>query len=79
MLREDRYNLYARLRALRTNQRNCSTIGRHQVEQEIMGHLGEIDGETKESVSLFLGAPKSLQMVIAALKVKDAYSLEEKL
>ena len=28
---------------------------------------------------LFLGAPKSLQMVIAAMKLKDAYSLEEKL
>ena len=40
----------------------------------------EIDGETVESVSDFiLGAPKSLQMVTAALKLKDAYSLEEKL
>ena len=38
----------------------------------------EIDGETGETVSdcLFLGAPKSLQMVIAAMKLKDAYSLE---
>ena len=40
----------------------------------------EIDGETVETVSDFiLGAPKSLQMVIAAIKLKDAYSLEEKL
>ena len=40
----------------------------------------EIDGETVESVRLyFLGAPKSLQMVTAAMKLKDAYSLEEKL
>ena len=39
----------------------------------------EIDGETGNSVRLFLWAPKSLQMVIAALKLKDAYSLEEKL
>ena len=40
----------------------------------------EIDGETVETVStLFLGAPKSLQMVTAAMKLKDAYSLEEKL
>ena len=40
----------------------------------------EIDGETVETVSDFiLGAPKSLQMVIAAMKVKDAYSLEGKL
>ena len=40
----------------------------------------EIDGETVETVLDFiLGAPKSLQMVIAAMKLKDAYSLEEKL
>ena len=41
----------------------------------------EIDGETVETVSdfIFWGAPKSLQMVIAAMKLKDAYSLEEKL
>ena len=37
----------------------------------------EIDGETVETVADFiLGAPKSLQMVIAAMKLKDAYSLE---
>ena len=36
-------------------------------------------GETVETVRLFLGAPKSLQMVTAAMKLKDAYSLEEKL
>ena len=40
----------------------------------------EIDGETVETVSHFiLGAPKSLQMVTAAMKLKDACSLEEKL
>ena len=40
----------------------------------------EIDGEAVESVRVFLGgAPKSLQMVTAAMKLKDAYSLEEKL
>ena len=40
----------------------------------------EIDGETVETVSDFiLGAPKSLQMVTAAMKLKDGYSLEEKL
>ena len=37
----------------------------------------QIDGETVETVSdLILGAPKSLQMVTAAMKLKDAYSLE---
>ena len=41
----------------------------------------EIDGETVETVSdfIFLGAPKSLQMVTATMKLKAAYSLEEKL
>ena len=40
----------------------------------------EIDGETVEAVSDFIfGARKSLQMVTAALKLKDAYSVEGKL
>ena len=40
----------------------------------------EIDGETVETASDFIfGAPKSLQMVTAAMKLKDAYSLEGKL
>ena len=40
----------------------------------------EIDGKQwKQCQTLFLGAPKSLQMVTAAMKLKDAYSLEGKL
>ena len=40
----------------------------------------EIDGETVEKCQTFIfWAPKSLQMVIVAMKLKDAYSLEEKL
>ena len=41
----------------------------------------EIDAETveKQCQTLFWGAPKSLQMVTAAMKLKDAYSLEGKL
>ena len=40
----------------------------------------EIDGETVETVADFIfGAPKSLQMVTAAMKLKDTYSLEGKL
>ena len=40
----------------------------------------QIDGDTVETVSLYFGgAPKSLQMVTAAMKLKDAYSLEGKL
>ena len=42
--------------------------------------MGNRWGNSGNSVRLFLGgAPKSLQMVIAAMKLKDAYSLEEKL
>ena len=42
---------------------------------------GQIDGEIVETVVdfIFFGAPKSLQIVIAAMKLKDAYSLEGKL
>ena len=46
------------------------------------GHITswQIDGETVAAVSdVFWGAPKSLQMVIAAMKLKDTYSLEGKL
>ena len=40
----------------------------------------QIDGETMETMADFIfGAPKSLQMVFAAMKLEDAYSLEEKL
>ena len=39
----------------------------------------QIDGETVETETLFLGAPKSLLMVTAAMKLKDDCSLEEKL
>ena len=39
----------------------------------------QIDRETVESVRLFFWAPKSLQMVIAAMKLKNAYSLQGKL
>ena len=40
----------------------------------------QIDGETMETVTNFIfWTPKSLQMVIAAMKLKDAHSLEEKL
>ena len=39
----------------------------------------QIDGETVQWQTLFSWAPKSLQMVVAAMKLKDAYSVEEKL
>ena len=39
----------------------------------------EMGKQWKQCQTLFFGDPKSLQMVIAAMKLKDAYSLEEKL
>ena len=39
----------------------------------------QIDGEIMETVRDFFGAPKSMQIVTAAMKLKDAYSLGEKL
>ena len=46
----------------------------------IFGNIWKIDGETVETVSDFIfGGSKSLQMVIAAMKLKDTYSLEGKL
>ena len=39
----------------------------------------QIDGKVETTADFILGAPKSLQMVIAAMKLKDAYSLEGKL
>ena len=39
----------------------------------------QIDGETMETVTIFSWAPKSLQMVTAAMKLNDVYSLEENL
>ena len=39
----------------------------------------QIDGEIMKTVTLFFGVPESLQMVIAAMKLKGTYSLEGKL
>ena len=59
--------------------------GKSQGEKERYTHLNaELHGKQmgkqwKQCQTLFWGAPKSLQMVIAAMKLKDAYSLEAKL
>ena len=47
------------------------------ISWEVDGETVEIDG--KQRLTLFFWAPKSLQKVIAAMKLKDTYSLEEKL
>ena len=65
---------------------NCSTPGlKLNIQKtQIMATgpiaLWQIGGETTKAVKGFIwGATKSLQMVTAAMKLKDAYSLEEKL
>ena len=50
------------------------------IRSEVKITSWQIDGETVETVlALFFWSPKSLQMVTAAMKLKDAYSLEGKL
>ena len=58
-----------------------SWLKAQQSENGIRSHhfMGNRWGNSGNSVTLFWGAPKSLQMVTAAMKLKDAYSLEEKL
>ena len=51
-----------------------------KIFKTLYGRSWEVDGETvKQCQTFFEGAPNSLQMVIAAMKLKDAYPLEEKL
>ena len=60
----------------------CEMISHYNFDLHFSGPITswEIDGETVEAVSDFIfWAPKSLQMVTAAMKLKDAYSLEGKL
>ena len=60
----------------------CSDFGAQKTKIMASGPISswQIDGETVETASdLIFWAPKSLQMVTAAMKLKDAYSLEEKL
>ena len=70
---------------------NCESLSREKVDLKLnsqktkimaSGPISswQIDGDTVETVSDFIfGAPKSLQMAIAAMKLKDTYSLEGKL
>ena len=57
---------------------NCLSL--HKIMASGPITLWQIDGETVETVTDFiLGAPKSVQMVTATMKLKDTCSLEEKL
>ena len=59
---------------------NCSNFG-SEVKITVMSNSlrKEMGKQWEQCQTLFLGAPKSLQMVTAAMKLKDAYSLEGKL
>ena len=63
------------------SEKVCLKLNIHKTKIMASGPITswEIDGETVETVSDFFWAPKSLQMVTAAMKLKDAYSLEGKL
>ena len=69
----------------RVEWKSCLKLKIQDTKTMISCHISswQIDGETVETVAdFFVGgerAPKSLQMVIAAMKLKDAHSLEEKL
>ena len=68
-MKEDREKVGLKLNILKTKIMASSPITSWQ-----------IDGKTVETVAYFiLGAPKSLHMLIAAMKLKDTYSLEGKL
>jgi len=56
-----------------------SKIARRDKTAFLRDQCKEIEENGRMGKTLFFGAPKSLQMVTAAMKLKDAYSLEEKL
>ena len=62
------------------NEKVCLNLNIQKIKIMASGHLTswETDGETVTGF-IFCGAPKPVQMVTAAMKLKDAYSLEEKL
>ena len=63
------------------SEKACLKLNTHKTKIMASGPITswQIDGETMETETLFSWAPKSLQMVTAAMKLKDACSLEEKL
>ena len=57
-------------------------LKKHKLESRLLGEISitpEMRKQWKQWLTLFFGALKSLQMVTAAMKLKDAYSLEGKL
>ena len=70
------------MKVKKENEKVCLKLSIQKMKIMASGPITswEIDGETVETVStLLFWAPKSLQMVTAAMKLKDAYSLEGKL
>ena len=80
LMAESEEELKSRLMKVKVESEKSWLKAQHSENEDHGITSWEIDGETVETVSDFiLGAPKSLQMVTAAMKLKDAYSLEEKL
>ena len=69
-VKEDSQKAGLKLDIQKTKIMACGPITSWQIEEEKMETVGDFS---------FLGAPKSLQMVTEAMRLKDAYSLEEKL
>ena len=71
------------MRAKEESEKACLKLNTQRIKVMAFSPISswETDEETVETVSdfIFWRAPKSLQMVTAAMKLKDAYSLEEKL
>ena len=67
--------------AIRTGKSWLKTQHSENEDHDIWSHhfMGNRWGNSGNSQTLLLGTPKSLQMVTAAMKLKDAYYLEEKL
>ena len=61
------------------SRRNSSLMALHPLSSFAHVYARQIDEETMEMVTLFWGAPKSLWMVTASMKLEDASSLEGKL
>ena len=78
---EERKNLLMKVKEESEKVSLKHNIQKAKIMASVLITSWQIDGETVETEAdfLFWGAPKSLRMVTAAMKLKDTYSLEEKL
>ena len=81
LMAESEEELKSLLMKVKEKSEKFALKGQHSENLDNWSHhfMGNRWEQCKQWQTLFWGAPKSLQMVIAAMKLKDAYSLEEKL